>query len=135
MQHLEIAQVFKQVKGLFTWVADAEKFGKPDHWQDYADDVIHWREFSGDCDDFALTVLAVGIRFGKFKPELCRVARVLTEDGDRSHNLNHAVAIYDGIVLDNRQPKPVPIEHMTHYRFYDYSELPLGEWKLYENPA
>lgn len=135
MQHLKINQVFKQVKDLFTWVSDTEKFCNPDYWQDYAEDVFTGKSFTGDCDDFTLTVLAVGIQSKHFKPELCRVARVLTEVGDNCDNFDHAIAIYDGIVLDNRQPKPVPIEHMTHYRFYDYSELPLGNWKLYENPA
>lgn len=135
MQHLEIRKVFNQVKNLFTWVSDQENFGKRDHWQDFADDVLAGNRFTGDCDDFALTVLAVGIRRGLFKTELCRVARVLTEVGDRSHNLDHAVAVYDGTVLDNRYDRPIPIEDMGHYRWYDYSGLPLGDWKRYESPA
>lgn len=126
-------EIHSKVQSLFTWAPDTEVFGKNEYWQDFADNVIRNEPFCGDCDDFALTCLVVGIESGLFKPEHCRVARVATESCPAPQPFDHAIAIYDGYILDNRQRKPIRLpDAMRLYKFYDYSDVPITHWRLYE---
>lgn len=127
-------EIHSKVQSLFTWAPDAEVFGRIEHWQDFADCVNNGERFKGDCDDFALTCLIVGIESCLFKPELCRVARVATEICPESQPFDHAIAIYDGYMLDNRHRKPVRMsDAMRLYRFYDYADIPITNWYLYSD--
>lgn len=133
MSYRSVSDVFYRVKKLFNYASDSETFGKTEHWADFANDVEAGQAFTGDCDDFALTCLVVGIENGQFKPELCRIARVATESCPAPYPFDHAVAIYDEYVLDNRQSKPLAIsDAMRVYRFYDYATIPIAEWHLYK---
>ena len=133
MSYSVVSGVFYSVKRLFTWAPDSETFGKSEHWADFADSVKNGETFRGDCDDFALTCLIVGIDRGVFKPELCRIARVATEVCPEGRLFDHAIAIYGDYMLDNRQRKPMLLsDAMRLYRFYDYAEIPVTDWYLYE---
>lgn len=128
----EIEQVFRRVRDCFIWQSDKDTYGIAEYWNDFAENVLTGKVTSGDCEDFALTCLIVGIREHGFAPEKCRIARVLTEIGNRNLPFDHAVAIYDGQVLDNRQRGVVPISYLNHYRFYDYCRIPITEWYRYD---
>lgn len=132
MSYRVVHEIQSKVQRLFTWATDLEVFGKKEHWQDFADFVNRGETFRGDCDDFALTCLVVGIESGAFKPELCRVARVATESCPAPQPFDHAIAIYDGYMIDNRQRKPIRLpDAMRIYKFYDYADLPIIDWHLY----
>lgn len=133
MSYRSVSDVFYRVKKLFNYAPDSETFGKTEHWADAANEVKAGRAFNGDCDDFALTCLVVGIENRQFKPELCRIARVATASCPAPQPFDHAVAIYDGYVIDNRQSKPLAIsDAMRLYRFYDYATIPITQWHLYK---
>lgn len=128
----ELSSLHNEIMRLFTWAPDSETFGEIDHWQEFSDSVELGNKFTGDCDDFALTCLVVGIRRGLFQPEVCRVARVATEVCPSDHLLDHAVAIIGDYMLDNRQRKPIKLSDANQvYRFYDYAKIPIIEWYLY----
>lgn len=124
--------VFNQVSDCHQWVSDLERFKSRDHWEEFSDAVHKRQVFRGDCDDFALTILAYGIKYGGWDRGLCRVARVATELCPENSDFDHAVAVYDGIVLDNRMPRPVRMGYLTQYRFYDYAAIPITKWQRYD---
>lgn len=128
-----LIQCFNAVKECFVWKSDLETKGIGESWDDFYDHVGGNGIASGDCDDFALTILIAGIKDFGFDPEKCRIARVLTEAGDRSTAFDHAVAIYDGVVFDNRQRSPIAISRLLSvYEFYDYCKIPITEWFQYD---
>lgn len=129
---MSAVEVHKEVSNLFTWVSDQDNFGIGDLWRDFSEEVLLGKPFKGDCDDFAITCLIVGIVKHGWDKSKCRVARVATEFCDPKHDLDHAVAIYDGMVLDNRQERAVSISYLSNYRFYDYADVPITNWYLYE---
>lgn len=126
-----VAEVFHRVKSCFVWRSDEDSFGEYDHWADFAAEVYRGEIVQRDCEDFALTCLIVGIEQYGWDRSKCRIARVLSEVGRPTQSLDHAVAIYDGQMLDNRQRVPLPLD-WPNYRWYDYCEIPMGEWRLYE---
>lgn len=133
MSYRMISEAFHNVRRSFIWLSDQDNFGKRDFWQDFHQHVGIGLQFQGDCDDFALTVLVHGIEQYGFDPHKCQVARVATEAAPAAADIDHAIAIYDGYALDNRQRKPIRVEDLARvYRFYDYSPLPLtGTWFRY----
>lgn len=127
-----VTEVFRKVREVFIWQADEVTFGHRDHWESFEYQAWNGIPFLGDCDDFALTCLEVGLMHYDWDKDKCRIARVLTEVGDKSQPFDHAIAIYDGIILDNRQRGPVPIT-WPNYKFYDWCGVPITDWCLYEN--
>lgn len=129
---MSVDVVFRRVADVFLWASDLDTTGLFEHWGTFTDNVRDGVISRRDCDDFALTALELGIEDYGWDRDKCRVARVLTESGDTSKPFDHAIAIYDGMILDNRQRGPVPVDWPS-YKFYDFSELPLTEWKLYQS--
>ena len=130
----EISKCFKRVKAVFVWASDMETAGVGEYWSDFAESVKNGSIARADCDDFALTVLELGIEDYGWDREQCQIARVLTEQGAADKPFDHAIAIYEGMIFDNRQRGPVPVGWPS-YRYYDYCGIPITEWKLYAGGA
>lgn len=128
---MSVAEVFHKVNSCFIWQDDQTTHGVGERWNDFADEVRRGVVAKRDCEDFSLTCLIIGIEDYGWDPNECRVARVLTEFGIRSKAYNHAIAIYKGTILDNRQGGPVPIDWPS-YRFYDWCGVPITDWSLYD---
>ena len=123
-------EVFDRVDACFVWQRDEKTFGVRDFWQPFTDEVRAGLTVRRDCDDFALTVLVLGAEDYGWDLSQMRVVRVLTDDRPVTEKLNHAIAIYKGMVFDNLKGAPYPVS-LCPYRFYDYSPLPLTDWRLY----
>lgn len=126
-----VDEVYRRVAECFVWQSDKDSHGVGEHWDHFADLVRAGEVAHRDCEDFALTCLIIGIEDYGWDRDKCRVARVATEMCSDLVSLDHAVAIYDGHVLDNRMRGPVPLD-WPNYRWYDYCGVPLTEWRLYE---
>ena len=126
---MSVDTVYRQVKSLFIWQSDKDRGQIGDYWDDFAARVRAGFTTHGDCEDFALTCLIIGIEDHGWDRSKCRIARVKATRG--LGLFDHAVAIYGGQVLDNRQRGPVPIEWLD-YKWYDYSGIPITKWRLYE---
>lgn len=131
MQKLE--EVFKRVSDCFIWSPDIDTFGVNDYWDGFLTEVLSGGVVRRDCEDFAITCLLLGIQEYGFDKSKCRIARVRTESGEDSVPLNHAIAIYDGMVFDNRQRRVVPISYLSDYKFFDYCSIPISDWYMYES--
>lgn len=127
----EVEKVYEAVSSYFIWQSDKDSYGIAEYWDHFADQVRAGQVTHRDCEDFALTCLILGIEDHGWDIEKCRIARVLTESGERDKPFNHAVAIYDDVMLDNRQRGPVPL-CWAGYKFYDYAPIPMTDWRLYE---
>lgn len=128
----QVEEVFNVVSAHFIWQSDKDSHGVAEHWDHFADQVRAGQFAHRDCEDFALTCLIIGIEDHGWDIDKCRIARVLTESGERDKPFNHAVAIYGDTMLDNRQRGPVPVG-WARYEFYDYATIPLTDWYLYES--
>ena len=126
--------VFRRVSDCFIWASDKETSGLFEHWGAFTDSRRKGVISRRDCDDFALTVLELGIEDYGWDREQCQIARVLTEQGAADKPFDHAIAIYEGMIFDNRQRGPVPVGWPS-YRYYDYCGIPITEWKLYAGGA
>lgn len=126
-----VLAVFSLVRACFAWQSDRKSFGVGDYWEPFADRVRQGVVTRRDCDDFAMTVLLIGIEDHGWDKDKCRIARVLTEEGRDNQPFDHAVAIYDGWVIDNRARGPIRIEDCV-YRFYDWCGVPMTDWYMYD---
>lgn len=129
----KVDEIFRRVSDCFIWRSDRDSFGIADHWEDFLDEVIMGEVVKRDCEDFALTCLLLGIKEYGFDKSKCQIARVRTEVSDDSIALDHAIAIYDGQVFDNRQRGVVPVEFLSSYKFFDYCGIPMTDWYMYES--
>lgn len=124
--------VYRNVDDVFVWGDDKDNYDEADHWMEFSSVVGTGAKVVADCEDFALTSIVIGHKYYGWDLSKCKVARVLTDRSRTDLLSDHAIAICDGIAFDNRQKGPVPVEWLTSYKFYDYSYVPLTEWKLYE---
>ena len=114
-----VEQIFDQVRENFIYTPDQEQFQVRDDWRHHAGELDNpWRD---DCDGFAVTCVEVAAREG-YAPDRIMLALCWTETDSY-----HAVAIIDGMVLDNRQRSVWPYTALN-YR-WDKARTLNGEWR------
>lgn len=107
----KLSEIYFKVKGNFIWTSDKEVHGVEEHWTSHADEVEAGKVFRGDCDDMVLTCAELLLREG-YEPSKLSIDYCTTETGQ-----GHLVCAYDGIVLDNRQRRPLPITALSGYKW------------------
>ena len=117
--------ILNAVRKNFIYTPDAEQFQVRDDWRHYADDINSvWRD---DCDSFAATCLEIASKEGYFRNKLM-MALCWTETGEY-----HAVAIIDGMLLDNRNRTAWAYDSVG-YKFHRGMLLSEGGvWRDMEN--
>lgn len=119
-----LSRVHARVQRNFIWVADRDQYGRPDHWQGFADNVRAGRPARGDCEDFAITCAEIlrddhGVDPAQLRLVYCKTARaghmvlavdrVVLGSGPRI-GAGEVPGPDPGtatVVLDNRQRRPV----------------------------
>ncbi|MCV6609431.1 MAG: hypothetical protein OIF55_01540, partial [Amphritea sp.] len=76
---MHLNEVYGRVKSCFRWGPDYETSGRFEYWDTFTDQVRSGVQVKRDCDDFALTVLELGIADYGWDRDKCRVARVASE--------------------------------------------------------
>jgi len=119
-------KIHKDVLSCFTYVSDKEQYGKIEHWTSHAVAVTENKEFSGDCDDFALTCAELLIKGGVPKNEVS-IIYCLTEEGD-----GHLVCGYyldaKTWILDNRRAYVYVWDGRSYTWKYFMKFSEPGEW-------
>lgn len=65
----------------YTYVSDAAKYGKVEHWVDCSQDVLNGAAWTGDCEDVACSLASIAINQEHFPPDKCGIAYCTTLDG------------------------------------------------------
>lgn len=93
-------KIHKEVFQLFHYMHDIKNYLRDEHWTSHADDVIEGKEFSDDCDGFALTCCELLIRDG-FDRSNVKAIICDTETGE-SHLVCGVDIDSTTYILDNR---------------------------------
>jgi len=127
---VDINTVFAQAKAIFGWADDRTAFGKVEYWGTYQELIAMFQERKqviGDCEDFA----ALCVRPLREAGYEARFILCLTESDDP-----HCVCECNGMILDNRQVYPTPIEFLDKYKFLAASGTVPGEpWRRIDGIA
>ena len=101
----ELEELNSEVNHLIKYTPDQKLYGTPDHWASYQEIS---KTLAGDCEDYAL-----------LKYWALRKTGVPAEDMhilvfyDQVVRIHHAVLVVDGMILENRTDKLIPLERMT----------------------
>jgi predicted transglutaminase-like cysteine proteinase len=118
--------------GLFNYVHDDKQYMMEEHWTSHADEVNEGKEFTDDCDGFALTCAELLMQAGVPKDKLSAVYCV-TETGE-GHLVTGVVVGDKTIIMENRFKKVYDWNHNPGYTwilFMKFSEA--GTWRKVEN--
>ena len=92
----ELSKLTQQTHDRFTYRSDMEQYGVKDKWVISKD----LKPFYGDCEDFSLAVNYQLKQMG-YSSEILLV---------RDQPKNHVVLLYEGMVIDNKNKWPIPLE-------------------------
>ena len=117
--------------GLFNWAPDKERFGVAGHWASFIHEFRAGESFTGDCDDFVLT-LADAARDAGVADRDIAIVICLDETGGL-----HSVLMLGGKwILDNRQRRPMLRSSITSYTWIKFMNAAApGEWHTFASPA
>jgi predicted transglutaminase-like cysteine proteinase len=119
----DVAIVFNEAKSKFGYADDSTTFGQTEYWATHEEMMAAAvaGKVKGDCDDFA--ELCVHPLREKGLP--ARFILCLTETKEA-----HLVAEVDGIILDNRQVYPTPIDFLPYTWLACSGEKPEQPWHI-----
>lgn len=126
---MSVSTVFNAAKEAFGWASDQATFHQCEYWATTEEMLAAAVDgkVRGDCDDFAeLCVHQLRIEGYPARFVLC-----LTESGEA-----HLVCEVEGMILDNRQAYPTPIDRLEKYTWLACSgEQPGEPWRRIESIA
>lgn len=126
MSEVDFSALHRKMGRLFTYRSDQSKHGRFEHWASHADAVRNDEPFTGDCDDYALTIAELLVERGA-DPAKVAIVFCRTENDEP-----HLACLYKGWILDNRNGWPVDWSRIG----YDYLRIMRmsapGEWRAFE---
>jgi len=117
--------------GLFSWVPDKERFGVSEHWVSFIHEFRAGERFTGDCDDFVLTLADAARDAGVADRDIAIVICL-----DDTGGLHSVLMLGGKWILDNRQRRPMLRSSITSYTWIKFMNAAApGEWHTFASPA
>lgn len=116
-----LTECHNMVSHRFHYQSDDKTFGRPDYWMSYAKDVIEGKDFTGDCDDFCMTMVEVLVDHYQIPRSDIRMVICDVEAGRGRHIVCTVDDVDTTIVLDNRYSYIMPWEDLSAYTWIMYA--------------